>query len=113
MRYRLRAAALLLLSAGAACSAAAAVESVKPAWEWALPREIYESFTGQTEEPAYLLRSRDGLVAVYEGENRRVPAVITDIELATLRRADRAMLDRGIPAADREQMLMLLEDLGS
>lgn len=113
MRRRLRAALLLALFALAAYSAAAALESVRSAWEWALPQEIYARFAEQEAGAAYLLRSRDGFVAVYEGEDRRRPAEVTDIEISLLRRADRAMLDKGIPAADREQMLMLLEDLGS
>ena len=113
MHTRLRAALLLLLSAGAAYSATAAYESVRPAWEWALPQEIYSRFAEQEDEAAYLLRSRGGFVAVYEGEERRTPALVTEIEVDLLRRADRAMLDRGIPVADREQLLMLLEDLGS
>ena len=113
MRYRARAALLLILGALAAHSAFAAVGSVRAPWDWALPQEIYARLTEREDEAAYLLRSRDGLVAVYEGENRRRPAELTDIEVALLRRADRAMLDRGIPAADREELLMLLEDLGS
>lgn len=113
MKTRLRAALLLGLSALAAHSAASAVESVRPAWDWALPREIYSRFTERESEAAFLLRSRDGVIAVYEGENRRTPERLTDIDVSLLRRADQAMLDRGIPAADREEMLQLLEDLGS
>jgi len=112
MHIRFRAAILLLLGALAAHSAASAVESVRPAWEAALPRELYARFLEQTEEPAYLLRARDGLVAVYEGENRRTPAEITGIDVTLLRRADRAMLEKGIPVRDREELLLLLEDLG-
>lgn len=112
MRYRLRAALLLVLGALAAHSASAAVESVRPAWEAALPREVYARLTEQAPEAAYLLRCRDGAVAVYEGENRRTPVLIADIDVTLLRRADRAMLEKGIPAADREAVLRLLEDLG-
>ena len=113
MSIRFRAAILLLLSALAAHSAASAVESVRPAWEAALPRELYSRLIEGAEEPAYLLRVRDGVVAVYEGENRRTPALVTDIDVTLLRRADRAMLEKGIPVSGREELLALLEDLGS
>ena len=112
MNVRLRAALLLGLSALAARSAAAAVESVRPAWEAALPEEIYARLVERAPEAAYLLRCRDGVVVVYEGENRRTPAAVTDVDVTLLRRADRAMLEKGIPAADREALLRLLEDLG-
>ena len=52
------------------------------------------------------------MVAVYAGEDLRRPAFMTDIETLTLPRADRALLEKGIPASDREAMLHLLEDLG-
>ena len=113
MHTRWRAALLLALGALAARSAGAAVESVRPAWEEALPREIYNRLTLREEEAAFLLRSRDGRIAVYEGGERRKPTLLTDIEISQLRQADRALLEKGIPAEDREQMLMLLEDLGS
>ena len=112
MHTRLRAALLLGLGALAAHSAVSALESVRPAWEAALPQEIYSRFFERQEASAYMLKSLDGVVAVYEGENRRVPADVTDIDVTLLRRADRAMLEKGIPAASREEVLQLLEDLG-
>ena len=112
MHTRFRAALLLTLFALAAHSAAAAVESVRPAWEWALPQEIYARLVERAPEAKYLLCSRGGRVVVYEGEDRRTPAAVTDIDATLLRRADRAMLERGIPAPDRETLLRLLEDLG-
>ena len=41
------------------------------------------------------------------------PEEITGIELKNLRRADRAMLEAGLPVPDRDTLLTLLEDLGS
>ena len=41
------------------------------------------------------------------------PERLTDIETPLLRRSDRAMLSRGIPAEDIAELLSLLEDLGS
>ena len=37
----------------------------------------------------------------------------TDINVRTLREADRALLSAGLPAADKDEVLTLLEDLGS
>ena len=113
MRTRVRAALLLALLALAAHSAASAVTSVRSPWESLLPQEIYSGFADGEQSAPYTLRTRGGFVAVFEGENTRTPALVTRIEASLLRRADRAMLEKGIPAADREAMLQLLEDLGS
>ena len=41
------------------------------------------------------------------------PMTLTDIEVGTLREADRQILNTGLAVADREELLTLLEDLGS
>ncbi len=112
MKTRVRAALLLGLLALAAHSAASALTSVRSPWAAALPREVYSGYALEGTAP-FTLRTRSGLVAVYEGENTRTPALVTQIETPLLRRADQAMLEKGIPAPDREAMLKLLEDLGS
>ena len=38
---------------------------------------------------------------------------MTGIELSCLRNADRAMVQAGIPVLSRQELLLLLEDLGS
>ena len=58
-------------------------------------------------------KSCDGFVAVYTASRSRAPESVTAIEVASLRSADRAMIERGIPVADRQELLELLEDLGS
>ena len=65
------------------------------------------------EDAAYILRDLGGYVAVYEGRKAREPAEVTAIETACLRAADRRLLTDGIPAADSQELLGLLEDLGS
>lgn len=70
------------------------------------------SLRGGAEE-GYILAASDGRVAVYEAGDRRTPIAVTDISLDTLRAADRAMLDAGIPVPDSDALLRLLEDLGS
>ncbi len=77
-----------------------------------IPAEIYAIYQAKSASARYLLREKDGLVAVYKsGENR--PLRMTGIETTLLRRADRAMLEKGIPAEDLSEVLTLLEDLGS
>ncbi len=64
------------------------------------------------EDAQFILREYDGCVAVFAvGES--APLTMTDIEVRTLRAADRALLSAGLPATDRDEVLTLLEDLGS
>lgn len=65
-----------------------------------------------TESGEYLLSAAEGRVAVYDRFDRREALEITDIELATLRERDRELLEAGIPAESREELMELLEDLG-
>ncbi len=77
-----------------------------------IPAEVWARYQAKSGRAQYLLREKDGYVAVYRsGENK--PERMTDIETPLLRRADRAMLERGIPAEDLGEVLSLLEDLGS
>ena len=46
-------------------------------------------------------------------EQDRAPLQITAIETGALRQTDRDMLQGGISVGSREQLLLLLEDLGS
>lgn len=112
MKHRLRAALLLGLAALALSSAAAAVGSIRPAWERSVPQEVYAGLLARAGQAAYTLRCHEGRVAVYAGEDSRSPREVTAIEAATLRLADRAMLEKGIPAGSLAQLLCLLEDLG-
>ena len=54
----------------------------------------------------------DGCVAVFAaGESS--PMTMTDIQVKSLREADRALLNAGLPCETRDEVLTLLEDLGS
>lgn len=61
----------------------------------------------------YVLAAADGRVAVFTAGDRRTPVAVTDIELDTLRAADRALLDAGLAVPDGDALQRLLEDLGS
>ena len=63
-------------------------------------------------EGGYRLGEHNGLLAVYSAEGSE-PVTVTDIALSSLRQADRDMISRGIVASSREELLALLEDLGS
>ncbi|HAJ66150.1 MAG: hypothetical protein IJI06_10020 [Oscillospiraceae bacterium] len=111
MKIGIKTAILGVMLVLAAFSAWGAVKTVRRA-EDPVPDEIYAALCAKSGRAQYLLREEDGVVAVYRsGENRADR--MTGIETAALRRSDRAMLRRGIPAEDIGEVLLLLEDLGS
>lgn len=113
MKLRLKLALLAVLTAAAVYTGSEAVKSLRPTTRDALPTEIYARYSSQEESAKYFLKNCDGFVAVYAGTKGRSPETVTAIEVASLRGADRAMLERGIPVADRQELLELLEDFGS
>ena len=112
MGIKLRAALLTCLAATAAYTGVKAYRSIVPTVE-EVPEELYASFAGREDSAAFFLRPCGGFVAVYEGRREKTPVTVTEIELANLRGADRALVQKGIPVADRRELLRLLEDLGS
>ena len=66
----------------------------------------------ETGSVRFALYAQNGCVAVLDpalGER----AVVTDIELVTLRETDRQLIEAGLQVDSREELLSLLEDLGS
>ena len=59
------------------------------------------------------LAGYEGSVAVFEGGDRKTPLQVTDIALGSLRDSDRTLIEQGYPVDSREELLSLLEDLGS
>ena len=100
MKTKLKAAALAILTLEAAGLSIAAVS--RPDSE---PAPI-------AEPAAYYLRDCGGFVAVYRADDT-TPLNITGIETATLNDTDARLLLDGIPADSRNELLLLLEDLGS
>ena len=75
---------------------------------------------GFREAPAavpgtYLVADFGGSVAVFDSGDSGMenPLQVTDIDLDSLRAADRALIEIGVPVSDREELVALLEDLGS
>ena len=60
----------------------------------------------------YVLGASGDFLAVYAAADLAEPLTVTDIRLSSLRQTDREQVLRGLPAADRETLLALLEDLG-
>ena len=111
MKMGIKTALLCMMIVLAAVSAWGAVKTVRRS-EDPIPAEIYAGFCAKSGRAQYLLREEGGVVTVYRsGENRAER--VTEIETAALRRSDRAMLRRGIPAENLGEVLLLLEDLGS
>ena len=61
----------------------------------------------------YVLGAADGSVAVYAGGDLKTPLRVTEIEMASLREADRALIAAGLSVGTREEVLQMLEDLGT
>lgn len=78
---------------------------------------IQAAHVQQQEETApdagelYLLAAYGDYIAVYTPDSSE-PYIITDIALSRLRENDRRMVERGIEAGTREELLSLLEDFG-
>lgn len=113
MRLKLRVSLLLLLFVTAVFTACMASRSLQPQWKRWMPEEIYENLSRKAGRAEYFLGGSEGYVAVFQGRKDTMPLSTTAIELQSLRLADRAMLEKGIPVSDDTALLQLLEDLGS
>ena len=100
MKTVVRLTVLAVMTSLAVFFSAAAIGTLRKT-EDPIPVEVYAQY-----------RNEAGRIAVYRSGNN-TPDRLTEIETAALRRADRAMLDKGIPAEDLGELLSLLEDLGS
>lgn len=105
MKFKLR----TILGAGAAALALAAA-LLGAFWPSAPAAE--ETWT-RAEPGEYVLGEYGGCVAVYRPEDTVLPEQVTDIEIRLLPAADRRELAEGIVVQTREELLLLLEDLGS
>ena len=68
---------------------------------------------GASPDGKLMLGAWEGSVAVFDRGDPSAPLQVTDIELGSLRTADRALIERGYPIASPEALQALLEDLGS
>ena len=112
MGLKIKTGLLLCLMSAAVCSCLAAYRSMHFSSS-AVPEEIYAQFMDGAPLAEYYLRDSGGHVAVFSSRRDKTPLTVTPIETACLRTADRAMLRGGIPVESEDELLMLLEDLGS
>lgn len=61
----------------------------------------------------YTLGEYEGNIAVFRKGQESEPIAVTDIELASLRQADRDKISSGLSASGERELQELLEDLGS
>ena len=101
MKLRLRMALLMCLMAAAVFTGAEAWRGLRPVRESKLPAELYAPFAAGADTAEFFLRQSGDYVGVFSGQ------------LEELRVVDRAMIEAGLPVADRKELLLLLEDLGS
>ncbi len=113
MGLKLKTALLLFLMGAAAFTGAEALRSLKSAPGPDFPEEIYEKFSLYADKAAFVLRQAGDYVTVCPGKGGRGSPERTGIELRGLRKADRAMIEEGLPVRSRRELLQLLEDLGS
>ena len=113
MGLRLRIALLMCAVAAAIYTGTEAYRTLQPPEKNIIPQEIYALYAARADTAQFILKNSEGYVAVYEKERDRKPMAVTNIELSCLRNVDRAMVEQGIPVADRWELLQLLEDLGS
>ena len=107
MKTGLRAAVLIVCAAAAAgmlIPAAATAKNINT--EAAAAAETAES------RAVYTLRSCGNAVSVFSSDEQ-VPIMQTDINLSSLRKADREMLREGITVESYNDIMSLLEDFGS
>ncbi len=107
LRYRITLCALLLLTA--ALCASYTVQGLRDA---PAARAAASTPAAVSARPdSFTLCAKNGCVAVLDPDCGA--AVVTDIELDTLRESDRLLIEDGLTVSSREELLALLEDLGS
>ena len=95
------------LCAVAVCDAVEETAGVRPGIKWTNDLILNGRKLGG------ILRDYEGYVSVFASDADRRPLQVTGIEVAGLRRADQELLRGGITVGSQEQLLLLLEDLGS
>lgn len=114
MQLKLKLSILSVLALCALLTSVAAIRSFALA-QSQLPGVQPPAVAGQYTDYAsaeYILKESRGYVAVFSARDQALVET-TDIPVDRLRAADKALLQTGITAADRQALLELLEDFGS
>ena len=113
MKIQMKIAVLAVLCVAAVVMTVGAVKSIAAPEKENIPPEIISNASAENKNAEYYLRDCSGYVAVFKGANPSTPIEITDIETETLNNVDRKLLKQGIPAENKSELLMLLEDFSS
>lgn len=115
MKISVKIAVLAIMAVVATAMAVTAVKSIAAVDDNNTAPTVMDSASVKLDETdaEYYLRDCSGYVAVFKGERSNTPIEITEIETETLNNVDRQLLKDGIPAENKNELLMLLEDLGS
>lgn len=113
MKIQMKIAVLAVLCITAVVMTVGAVKSIAAPEKENIPPEIISNASAENKNTEYYLRDCSGYVAVFKGANSSTPIEITDIETETLNNVDRKLLKQGIPAENKSELLMLLEDFSS
>ena len=113
MNFKIKIAVLCVLCVTAVAMTVGAVKTIAAPDAVSTPPTAVSNASVDDKNAEYYLRDCSGYVAVFKGADSKTPIKVTDIETETLNTVDRSLLQQGIPAENKNELLMLLEDFSS
>ena len=113
MKFKIKIAVLCVLCVTAVAMTVGAVKTIAAPDAVSTPPAAVSNAPVDDKNAEYYLRDCSGYVAVFKGADSKTPNKVTDIETETLNTVDRGLLQQGIPAENKNELLMLLEDFSS
>ncbi len=113
MKNTIKIAVLCVLCVTAVAMSVGAVKSIAAPEAASTPPAGVSNASVEDKNAEFYLRDCSGYVAVFRGADSKTPIKVTDIETETLNTVDRSKLAQGIPAENKNELLMLLEDFSS
>lgn len=113
MKFKIKIAVLCVLCVTAVAMTVGAVKTIAAPDAVSTPPVAVSNASVDDKNAEYYLRDCSGYVAVFKGADSKTPIKVTDIETETLNTVDRGLLQQGIPAENKNELLMLLEDFSS
>ena len=113
MKFKIKIAVLCVLCVTAVAMTVGAVKTIAAPDAVSTPPVAVSNASVDDKNAEYYLRDCSGYVAVFKGADSKTPIKVTDIETETLNTVDRGLLQQGIPAENKNELLSLLEDFSS
>lgn len=113
MNFKIKIAVLCVLCVTAVAMTVGAVKTIAAPDAVSTPPVAVSNASVDDKNAEYYLRDCSGYVAVFKGADSKTPIKVTDIETETLNTVDRGLLQQGIPAENKNELLSLLEDFSS